>query len=77
VSVVSASGGGADTIVRINGFLASMEDFPVYDRIYREVIGVEPKPTRTTVQIGGFVPPLLVEVDAVAVTRETLAEESS
>jgi hypothetical protein len=30
------------------------------------VVAVEPKPTRTTVQIGGFVEPLLVEVDAVA-----------
>jgi 2-iminobutanoate/2-iminopropanoate deaminase len=77
VSVVSASGGGADTIIRINGYLASMEDFPVYDRIYQEVIGVEPKPARTTVQIGGFVAPLRVEVDAVAVARESLGDEPS
>jgi len=65
--------GGVDTIIRINGCLASM----VYDRVYREIIGVEPKPACTTVQIGSFVPPLLVEADAVAVVREAMAREPS
>jgi enamine deaminase RidA (YjgF/YER057c/UK114 family) len=43
-----------------------MDDFETYDEIYRRVIAVQPKPVRTTVQIGGFVDPLLIEVDAVA-----------
>jgi hypothetical protein len=35
------------------------------------VIGVDPKPARTSVQIGGFLDPVLIEVDAVAhVVRE-------
>jgi 2-iminobutanoate/2-iminopropanoate deaminase len=58
-----------DTILKVNGFLADLADFPAYDRIYREVIGVDPKPARTTVQIAAFFPPNLVEVDALAVRR--------
>ena len=69
VAVVEQAGGGVETILRINGYLASMNDFASYDRIYRQVIGVDPKPTRTTVQLGGFVAPLLVEVDAIALAR--------
>ena len=70
VGAVEAAGGSVETIVKVNGYLASMDDFPAYDAAYRVIIGVAPKPVRTTVQIGGFVAPLLVEVDAVAVVRE-------
>jgi 2-iminobutanoate/2-iminopropanoate deaminase len=73
LAVIEAAGGGVDTILRINCYLASMNDFPAYDRIYRSLIDVDPKPTRTTVQIGGFVAPLLVEVDAIAVARASVS----
>jgi 2-iminobutanoate/2-iminopropanoate deaminase len=66
VTVVESAGGSIATILRINGYLQTMDDFEAYDEVYRRVVAVEPKPTRTTVQIGGFVEPLLVEVDAVA-----------
>jgi 2-iminobutanoate/2-iminopropanoate deaminase len=69
VGCVRQAGGDVDTILKVNGYLADMADFRVYDRIYREVIGVEPKPARTTVQIGGFEPPILVEVDAIALKK--------
>jgi 2-iminobutanoate/2-iminopropanoate deaminase len=66
VTVVESAGGSIGTILRINGYLQTMDDFEAYDDIYRRVIAVEPKPVRTTVQIGGLVDPLLIEVDAVA-----------
>jgi 2-iminobutanoate/2-iminopropanoate deaminase len=66
VTVVESAGGSIATILRINGYLRTMDDFETYDEIYRRVIAVQPKPVRTTVQIGGFVDPLLIEVDAVA-----------
>jgi 2-iminobutanoate/2-iminopropanoate deaminase len=66
IAVVEQAGGGVETILKVNGFLASMDDFAAYDLIYRRLIHVEPKPARTTVQISGFVEPLLVELDAVA-----------
>jgi 2-iminobutanoate/2-iminopropanoate deaminase len=70
VAVVEEAGGSVETIVKINGYLASMSDFAAYDRIYRSVIAAQPMPARTTVQIGGFVEPLLVEVDAIAVAQQ-------
>ena len=66
VAVVVEAGGSVESIIKVNGFLADLADFPVYDRIYKEIIGVEPKPARTTVQVGAFMPPILVEVDAIA-----------
>lgn len=74
VATVCAAGGGVETILKINGFLADLADFPVYDRLYREIVGVDPRPARTTVQIAAFPPPILVEVDAIAVRiRATLS----
>lgn len=66
VAVVCEAGGSVESIIKVNGYLADLADFPVYDRLYREIIAGDPKPARTTVQIGAFAPPILVEVDAVA-----------
>jgi 2-iminobutanoate/2-iminopropanoate deaminase len=69
VAVIQAAGGSIETIVKVNGYLADLSDFPAYDRIYREILAISPMPARTTVQIAAFPPPILVEVDAVAVRR--------
>ncbi|MCI0635853.1 MAG: RidA family protein [Actinobacteria bacterium] len=69
VSAVEVAGGGIETILKINGYLASLEDFPIYDQVYRELIGVDPKPARTTVEVAHFVPPNRIELDALAVRR--------
>jgi 2-iminobutanoate/2-iminopropanoate deaminase len=66
VAVVREAGGDVQTILKVNGFLADLADFPVYDSLYREIIGIDPKPARTTVQISAFAPPILVEVGAIA-----------
>jgi 2-iminobutanoate/2-iminopropanoate deaminase len=70
LATVERSGGSAQSILRINAYLATMDDFEAYDRVYREVIGLDERPTRTTVQIGGFKSPYLVEVDAIAVAPD-------
>jgi 2-iminobutanoate/2-iminopropanoate deaminase len=75
VAVVCEAGGSVETIVKVSGFLADLGDFPAYDRLYREIIGVNPKPARTTVQIAAFVAPILVEVDAIAL-RTTSSTQS-
>jgi 2-iminobutanoate/2-iminopropanoate deaminase len=67
LATVERAGGSGESILRINAYLATMDDFEAYDGVYREVIGLDERPTRTTVQIGGFKPPYLVEVDAIAV----------
>lgn len=67
---VERAGGSVETILKISGYLADLADFPVYDRVYRELVAVDPKPARTTVQIGAFAPPILIEVDAIALRRD-------
>lgn len=74
IAAVEAAGGGVETIVKVNGFLADLDDFPAYDDVYRSIIGVDPKPARTTVQIARFPSPILVEVDAIAVARHRSGE---
>lgn len=69
IAAVEAAGGGLDTVVKVNAFLADLDDFPEYDQIYREVFDVDPKPARTTVQVASLPAPLRIEVDAVASVR--------
>jgi enamine deaminase RidA (YjgF/YER057c/UK114 family) len=69
VQVIEAAGGGVETIVKVNAYLASMGDFAEYDEIYRRVINTSPMPARTTVQVGAFIPPLLIELDAIALRK--------
>lgn len=73
VSAVESAGGSIETILKVNGYLADMKDFPAYDEAYRRILASSPKPARTTVQIGAFAAPIRVEVDAVAVVRERVA----
>jgi 2-iminobutanoate/2-iminopropanoate deaminase len=70
LATVGRAGGSAGSILRINAYLATMDDVESYDSVIREVIGLAERPTRTTVQIGGFKPPRLVEVDASAVALD-------
>ena len=69
IAAVEAAGGGLETIIRVNGYLADLDDWPAYDEVYRSVVAVDPKPARTTVQIVRLPSPILVEVDAIAVAR--------
>lgn len=61
--VLQAGGSRLDEVVRVDAYLADLEDFPRYDETFREVFG-EHLPTRTTVQarLGG----ILVEINAIA-----------
>jgi 2-iminobutanoate/2-iminopropanoate deaminase len=69
IEVLEAAGGGVETILRVNAYVADIDDFDVYDEIYRRLLTASPKPTRPSVQVGGFVPPVQIEVDAVATVR--------
>ena len=74
VGAVESAGGSVDTILKVNGYLADLKDFPIYDETYRRIIGVSPKPARTTVQIAAFPPPIRVEIDCVAVVRDHVSD---
>lgn len=69
LAAVEALGGDRSTILKVNGYLARLEDFPDYHRVYAEIFDGVALPARTTVQIAGFEPPVLVELDAVAAVR--------
>ena len=61
--VLQAAGSRLEDVVRVDAYLADLEDFPRYDETFREVFG-EQLPSRTTVQaaLGG----ILVEINAIA-----------
>lgn len=67
IAAVEAAGGAAETILKVNAYLCTLDDFPAFDAVYREVVAVTPKPARTTVEVTRFVEPFRVEVDAWAV----------
>ena len=66
LDVVRAAGGSQETVLKVNGYLLDLADFPIYDRIYREVFIHVPRAARTTVQVGAFPHPIRIEVDAIA-----------
>jgi len=70
LAAVTALGSGVDMLLKVNGYIANIEDFPEYHRIYRKEFGDVPRPARTTVQIAAFEPPILVEIDAIARVRD-------
>ena len=65
-ATIAEAGGRANTIIKVNAYLATMSDFAEWDEIYRSMIPADGLPARTSVEIGGFVEPLLLEVDAIA-----------
>jgi 2-iminobutanoate/2-iminopropanoate deaminase len=66
---LEAAGGGLDTLLKVNAYLASMDDFDAYNAVYTARIGAHGLPPRTTVEIARFRPPMRIEIDAVAHAR--------
>jgi 2-iminobutanoate/2-iminopropanoate deaminase len=60
------AGGNSSTLLKVNAYLASIDDFPVFDRVYRTLIGAAPMPARKTIAAGSLVSPALIEVEAIA-----------
>jgi enamine deaminase RidA (YjgF/YER057c/UK114 family) len=71
IRAVEQLGGERDTLLKVNGYIAKVEYFPRYHHIYRDLLPAPEKPARTTVQVGGFLEPILVEIDAIAGVRRT------
>jgi 2-iminobutanoate/2-iminopropanoate deaminase len=64
-AVLRAAGSGFDQLLRVTVFLASMDDFPRFNRVYERMLG-EARPARTTIEAGGLPLGLKVEIDAIA-----------
>lgn len=63
------AGAGLDTLIKVNSYLASLDDFEAYNRVYTARIGPHGLPPRTTVEIVRFPPPMRIEIEAVAHVR--------
>lgn len=69
--ILGARGLSFADVVRATVHLAEVQrDFAAFDAAYREIVP-EPRPTRTTVGATLAVPGLLVEIDMIALLRET------
>jgi 2-iminobutanoate/2-iminopropanoate deaminase len=66
---LEAAGGGLDTLIKVNTYLASLDDFDAYNAVYVRRIAPHGLPPRTTVEVARFRPPLKIEVEAVAHVR--------
>ena len=63
-AVLEAAGSGLDRVVKTTIFLTRAEDFAAFSDAYAARLGPV-KPARSTV-IAGLLPPVLVEIEAVA-----------
>jgi len=61
---IEAAGCTMDDVVKVNAFLASLDDFPGYNAVYKEFFDA-PYPARSSVG-AGLPPGVLVEIEAVA-----------
>ncbi len=64
-AILAAAGCGFDKVLKTTVFLANLEDFSAFNRIYGEYVG-EAKPARVTVQVARLPKEALLEVEAIA-----------
>jgi 2-iminobutanoate/2-iminopropanoate deaminase len=64
--IVMAAGMTMGDVVAVNVYMANIDEFGKMNSIYR-VLFPDPKPTRTTVQVGGLVNSARIEISAIAV----------
>lgn len=65
-AILKASGSELDRVVKTTVYLADLDDFSSFNRIYGEYFG-ETKPARATIQASRLPREVLVEIEAIAV----------
>lgn len=68
-TLLEAAGTSWEHVVKVNAFLADLNDFAEFNEIYRQYV-TEPYPARTTVQAGLF-GQLVIEVDCIAIIPQS------
>jgi 2-iminobutanoate/2-iminopropanoate deaminase len=69
-AILEASGSGLDRVVKTTVFLAEMADFAAMNEVYGKAFGAH-RPARSTVAVAALPRGARVEIEAVAVARET------
>lgn len=64
-TILEASGSSIDRVVKTTCFLADMNDFPVFNRVYAEFFTNTP-PARSTIQAARLPGDIQVEVECIA-----------
>ncbi|MBO9350440.1 MAG: RidA family protein [Thermomicrobium sp.] len=67
-AILEAAGSSLSRVVRTTCFLAKLEDFAAFNRIYAKYFGENPPP-RTTVQAARLPAGALVEIDCIAIVE--------
>jgi 2-iminobutanoate/2-iminopropanoate deaminase len=67
--VLHAAGASLDDVVKVNVYLASMEDFTAMNEEYAKVF-TEPFPARTTVAVAGLPLGAQVEIEVIAAIED-------
>ena len=70
IAILEASGSGADRILRTTVYIAGIEHWPEFNRVYAEMLGAH-RPARTVVPVAQLHYGYLVEVDAIAALRDS------
>jgi len=64
-AILEAGGTSLQNVLKTTCFLADLGDAPAFNRVYREYFPVDP-PARSTFQVAGLSPGVLVEIEAIA-----------
>lgn len=75
LAIVNAAGGSPESILKITAYIVGVENWPILNRIYGEVLG-EARPARSVVPVPTLHHGYLIELDAVAVCGEGRARSS-
>lgn len=59
-------GANFKTLLKVNTYLTSLDDFPIYNEVYSERLAPSGLPPRTTVEIVRLPEPMRIEIEAVA-----------
>lgn len=70
LAIVEAAGSSRERILRATVYIAGVEHWPAFNKVYAEMMGGH-KPARTVVPVPGLHYGYLVEMDAIAAVRDS------
>ncbi|MCE4606048.1 MAG: Rid family detoxifying hydrolase [Desulfurococcales archaeon] len=66
VNIVRAAGGDVDTLLKVRVFLRNISKFNEFNKVYSEIIGKNPPPSRVVVEVSNLPLGVELEVEATA-----------
>ena len=66
---LEAAGSGIDRLVKVNAYLADINDIPEFNTIYYSFLEGQPLPARTSVEVTRFRDASMLEIEVIAQAR--------